>query len=130
MPQTFISTADIYAARFVKLSTAPPGRCTQCGAGDKVYGISQLGLRRSPYVEATAGRVAAVDEPVGVFDDGEECLLEIGGTVTAFDRLKADANGKGVVTTTNLDEYGAIAFQSGVSGDQIRVKVQRGQISS
>lgn len=131
MGQSFMANGDIYPCRFVELVTTAglTGRVTQCGAGEKVYGISQMGLRRDPYIE-TSGRAAISGELIGVFDDGEECALELGGTVTQFDRLKADANGKGVVTVTDRDEYGAIALVSGVSGDQIKVKVQRGQISA
>lgn len=127
--QSFIANGDIYPCRFVELVTSTTGRVTQCGTGEKVYGISQMGLRRDPYIE-TSGRAAIAGEPIMVFDDAEECLLELGGTVSAFDRLKSDTNGKGVATTTNLDEYGAIAIESGVAGEQIKVKVQRGQISS
>ena len=127
--QSFIANGTIYPMRFTELVTTLPGRVTQCGAGEKVYGISQVGIRRDPYIE-TLGRAALVNESIGVFDDGTECKLELGGTVTTFDRLKSDADGKGVATTTNLDEFGAIAMESGVSGDQIMVKIQRGQISA
>lgn len=127
--QSFRASGNIYPARFVKFVTTSTGKVAECDAGEKVYGISQLGVRRDPYIE-TLGRAAADGEPIMVFDDGEDCTLEIGGTVVPGDRLKSDADGKGVATTTNLDEYGAIAINGGSSGDQILVKVQRGQISA
>lgn len=127
--QSFIANGTIYPCRFAYLVTTLPGRVTQATSGQQVYGITQFGIRRTPYIE-TLGRAALVNESIGVFDDGSECKLELGGTVSTGDRLKSDSNGKGVATTTNLDEYGAIAMEGGVSGDQIMVKVQRGQISS
>ncbi len=130
MPQQgFIANGTINPCRFVKITTTTTGRVEQAGAGSQIFGISQTGIRRDLYIDSN-GYAALVGEPIGVFDDGEECLLELGGTVSAGDRLKSDANGKGVTTTTNLDEYGAIAIWSGVSGEQVRVKVQRGQISA
>lgn len=127
--QGFIANGTISPCRFVKLVTSTTGRVTQATAGQQIFGISQMGIRRDLYID-TNGFAALVNEPIGVFDDTDECLLECGGTVSAGDRLKSDANGKGVATTTNLDEYGALAIWSGVSGEQIRVKVARGQISS
>lgn len=127
--QGFIADATIGTCRFVKMTAGKTGRVTQCGAGDKIFGISQMGIRRDLYIDSN-GNAANANEPIGVFDDTDETLLELGGTVSAGDRLKSDANGKGVATNTNLDEYGATAIWSGVAGDQIRVKVGRGQISS
>lgn len=127
MPQSFKANGDIYPARFVKLTTTD-GRVVQCGAGDRGIGVSQMSTRRSDYVDSS-GKAAASGEPIQVYDLGEECLLEIAGTVAQGDRLKSDANGKGVVTTTDRDQYVAVALVSGVSGEQIKVKVQPGEVS-
>jgi len=128
--QSFIANGNIYPCRFVKLTTTVNGgRVTQAGTGELVFGVSQMGSRRSIYIDS-AGYAAILGEPIGVFDDTEETALELGGTVTVGDRLKSDTNGKGVTTVTDREEYGALALQNGVSGDQIKVKVQRGQISA
>jgi len=133
MPMTgsssFIATGNIQPMRFVKLSTTLDGKVTICGAGEKCFGISQRGTRRSEYVD-TNGYAASAGEPLEVFTEGEECLLEAGGTIAPGDYLKSGALGVGVATTTNLDFYGAVALQVGASGDLIKVKVQTGQVSS
>jgi hypothetical protein len=100
----------------------------QAGAGDLVVGISGSATRRAEYIDSS-GKHAIAGEPAKFHDDTEECWLEAGGTITVGDRLKSDANGKGVTTTTDKDKYGAIALQSGASGDYIRVKVRIGDIS-
>ena len=51
--------------------------------------------------------------------------LELGGTVSAGDMLKPDANGKGV-TAASTNYYGAIAKHGGAAGEKILVVVERG----
>jgi hypothetical protein len=123
MPASAIASAAIYPCRFVIKDTTDSGQVTQSGANGRVYGISQRDTRRTPYVE-TLGRAAIAGEPVGVYLENEECLLELGGTVTAGDYLKSDADGKGVTSSTDLDDVGARAIVSGTSGQQIRVQVK------
>lgn len=125
------ATGNIAPSRFVKQATATDNRVTQCGAGDKIFGVSQAGTRRTPYSSLDDGYCAIANENLQVYGIGELCLLEIGGTVSPGDRLKADADGKGVATTTNLDEWGAIAKVAGTSGMLIQVEVRPGmQISA
>ena len=121
MPQSLIATGDIFPSRFVKLSTTR-GKGTQAGAGERPVGISQRGTRRSEYVD-TSGKAAVVGEPVTVFDQGEECWLEIAGTIAVDGLIKSDADGKGVAAGSDADWVGAIALGGGVSGDLIPVKV-------
>jgi hypothetical protein len=129
MQQGFIASGNIYPCRFVKLTATTTGQVTQCGAGDEIYGVSQTATRRSPYVDSS-GLAAEAGEPIGVFDDTEDCALQLGAAVaTPGTRLKSDANGCGTPVTSDKDEYGAIAVQTGNTGDQIKVKVQRGQAS-
>jgi hypothetical protein len=129
MQSSAIASATIYPCRFVKKATADSGMVTQCGAGERPFGISQRDIRRNDYVE-TSGRAALVNEPIGFYIEPEECLLELGGTVTAGDYLKSDANGKGVTADTDQDDYGAVAIVSGTSGQQVRVKVRIGERST
>lgn len=128
MPQSAIAAGDIYPTRFVKLDPSNTGKVLQCGAGDRPIGISQQGTRRSPYVDSS-GKAAAAGEPIQYYDLTEECDLEIAGTVAPMDRIKSDANGKGVKTTTNTDQYGAVAIHEGTSGKRVRVKVVYGEVS-
>jgi hypothetical protein len=72
-----------------------------------------------------ASSVFAATLGLGVpyWGEHDECLLELGGTVTQGDLLKSDADGKGVVGTPGTDKCGARALQSGVAGEKIRVVV-------
>jgi hypothetical protein len=122
---------SVAPARFVKQVTTADHQVAQCGAGDKVFGVSQAGTRRAPYSTLDDGYAAITGEDIEVFGVGEKPMLELGGTVAAGDRLKADSSGRGVVTVTNLDEWGAVALVAGTVGKLVPVEVQpRGQVSS
>ncbi len=129
---TKVASGNITPSSFVKLTTTAVGKVTLAGAGEKIFGISQEGSRRTPYGGLDDGYAAIAGENVRIYGPGDGlCMLQLGGTVTIGDRLKSDASGFGVVTTTNLDEWGAIAHASGVSGELIPVQVTfPGQISS
>lgn len=124
MPQSFFATADIRPSRFVKRATTA-GYVTECDAGDPCHGISQPATRNVPFSSLDDGDAAHADETLLVYTFPDKgVLLELGsGGATVGARLKADADGKGVITTTNLDEYGAIAEGSGNEGDLIPVTV-------
>jgi hypothetical protein len=129
---SMVADGNIAPARFVTMSTTKAGRVTQATAGQQIFGVSVPQVRNAPYSSLDDGFTAIQGEQVGVFGPPDkDVMLEIGGTVTRGDRLKADANGKGVTTVTNLDEYGAIAQDSGTSGQLIPVQlVGPSQISS
>ena len=125
------SNDNVAPSRFVKLDATGDGLVLQAGAGEKCYGVSQEGTRRTPYGALDDGYAAIAGEDLEVFGAGSECRLEAGGTVAPGDRLKSDASGRGVATTTNLDEYGAVALQAGTVGKLVRVEVVHpAQISS
>lgn len=63
--------------------------------------------------------------PVGVAKDGERVLAKIGGTITFGAKLKSDANGALVVSTTDLDNVIAEAEANAVAGDMAYVIVQK-----
>ncbi len=125
------ANGNVPPARFVKPDTSGDGLVLVAGAGERCLGISQPGTRRTPYSGLDDGFAAIAGEDLQVFGVGERPMLELGGTVAFGDRLKSGALGVGVVTTTNLDEWGAIALAAGVSGQLIQVEVvQFGQISA
>ena len=130
--QTKVASGNIVPQSFVKLLTTADGKVAQCGAGDKIFGVSGPSQRAAPFDGLQDGLHAADGENCRVFTAGaRDVQLRIGGTVTIGDRLKADASGFGVSTTTNLDEVGVYATASGVSGDTINVNVMfPAQISS
>jgi len=129
-PPRLVAGGNVYPARFLKMSTVADDRCLQADANAQLIGISYPEGKYSPLSDlVTTNYHAVAGDSVGLYGDGEQCLLELGGTVTRGGRIKADADGKGVAvatTGTTLQQYGAIALESGVSGDKIRVYVLLG----
>lgn len=99
-------------------------------ANDDTIGISMESTDYPPLNDShvTVGGYAAIlGESFEVHSTGE-CLLELGDTVANGGRVKSDGDGKGVpiaTTGTTIQYAGARALQSGVSGDKIRVQVER-----
>lgn len=118
-----VAAGTIRPSRFVKLDVTADGKVLEADAGEPIYGISQKGTRNVPYSTLDDGNAAIAGENVHIFGPGEKCSLQLGGTVAVGDRLKSDADGKGVATTTDLDEYGAIAQQAGVLDEIVEVFV-------
>lgn len=121
------ANGNIRPSRFVKIDTTTNNRALECGAGDKMIGISQKGTRRTPYGGLDDGFCAIAGEGFGVFENVETAPLYLDGAVTAGDRLKAGATGGGTPTTADGDFYGAIAPQSGLAGQIMEVQVCLGQ---
>ncbi len=120
---TKVANGNVAPSRFVKLDTTTEGRVLQATAGDKIYGISQQGTRNTPYGALDDGFAAIAGENLNIYGPPEkDVLLELGGTVTRGDSLKSDANGKGVTTTSTGDWIGAIALDSGATGDLIPIQ--------
>jgi hypothetical protein len=131
-----VANGNIAPSRFVKLDTTDTGRVVQCGAGDKVYGVSQpqvhnIALSGGGFSTPDDGYAAAAGEMLNIYGPGDPgVLLEIGsGGCTNGDRLESDVNGKGVTSTVDKHEYGAIALATCSAGQLCPVEVQRGQQS-
>lgn len=121
----FVANGNITPSAFVKLDTTAVGKLLICGANDKVYGISGSGTRNPPYTGLDDGYHAIAGENCWTHLEGEECWLKIGsGGCTVDDMLKADASGFGVTTTTETDNAGALALETGLEGQLIRVRVR------
>lgn len=121
------ASGDIYPARFVKAS----GDFTiaQATANDPISGISHNATNTAPIPEVTSDKAATSGQSCRIHKPGERCLLRLGGTVDAGNRLKADADGKGVAIAsagTTPQRYGAKALQGGVAEDLIEVEVEFG----
>ena len=121
-----IAGGNIPASHFVKPDLGTDFSVVVADANAKIQGISQVGSREAPIPSVTTPYAAADGEQLRIHGDGEVCLLVLGGTVAAFDDLKSDASGHGVVITggTTTQEIGAVALQAGVSGDHILVQVR------
>ncbi len=83
------------------------------GAGEKIFGVS---LQTTTV--AADNIAVAIDGVVFLTVDGNAGAISIG------DRLKSDANGLGVKTTTDTNEIGAVALQASTTdGEKIKVAV-------
>ena len=56
--------------------------------------------------------------------------VKTGGGVTAGDKLTATTGGAWITTVTDKDHYGAVALQTGSSGDIIEVSAERVTVSA
>lgn len=123
-----MANGDIRPSRFVELQNASGiAKAIEANANERVAGISQDGTNTAPIPGITSTNAAESGQTLQLHIEGEECLLELGGTVTAGAFVKSDADGKGVValtTGTVLQEIGAVALDNGSSGEKIRVKIQ------
>lgn len=125
---SLVAGGDIYPCRFVKISSAANYKGLQATANDVLIGVSHEGTNYPPLSDQSVStKHAKSGQPIGMYGEGDECLLEIGDTVVRGNRLKADTNGKGVpilTTGTTIQNVGAIAQESGSSGERIRVQVR------
>ena len=124
---SYIAKGTIAPCSFVKVYTtagvANDNAVVQAGAGDKCVGISQQGMKRMPGLPGSDTTIAAESgDTLRVYGLGDDCLLQLGGTVTRGDFLKSDASGYGV-TGSSGDECGAEALEAGISGVRIRVLI-------
>ncbi len=133
MPESKQANGNILPACFVMLDTTKDGCVIQATAGAKIYGIAQVESRMFPFPGLDDGYAAIAGENLKVFTPADKDVwLQVGaGGCAPGDRLKATTNGVGILTVTNLDEWGAIAKETGLSGDLVRVDpVYMAQISS
>lgn len=130
----FLAKGDISPSRIVRMDTTASvdfGVLQAAAATDKVIGVSQIGSRKFPSSTGSADDALAAKngETLEVFQDGNECTIELGGTVVPGDYLKSDANGRAVAVT--FAEVGNLYFvgralEHGVNLNKIRMKVQTG----
>jgi len=79
-------------------------------------GAKILGIAEDP---------AAINTAIGISHQGQ-AKLKLGGDITRGQKIKATTAGVGVYADTTKDEYGAVALESGVSGDVISVLIEKG----
>ena len=134
-----MAAGTIYPCRFVSVNPVTADANSfkvieDVVAAQNIVGVSQVGTTGFPMAATndmgvTAPTAAALaGQEVQVFGVGEECLIELAGTVNAGDLIKANAttDGKGVAAalgTSGQQCVGGIALQYGVSGEKIRMLV-------
>lgn len=125
----YLAAGDINPSRFVTAAISLDFAVTQSLATEYAIGVSQAASRLPQMGQFGASGVSTLAAPSGspidVYGAGEECSLELGGTVLAGDFLKPTTGGKGITATVGTDKIGAQALQAGVSGDIIRVVVHK-----
>jgi hypothetical protein len=123
----FQASGSIVRCRFVKQSAAGTV-AQQSTAGAFCVGISGDAGNSSPIpLNTTDPPYAAVSgqqcNVIGFHDGSNFPVLEIGtGGCSAGDRLASDANGKGVVTTTNGHWLHAVAEEAASAGELCKVR--------
>lgn len=122
-PSSMLAGGNINPRRFVKLSDE--FTVQQSGSGEAIYGVSHVGQKLAP-ISGNSTVAAASGDAVGVYTDGQQCLLDAGGSFSAGAKLRSDADGKAVEAGAT-DDYGAIALEDATSGAQVMVRVHIGE---
>ena len=122
----FKASANIRPSRFVKRSGA--NTIAEASTGEKMIGISAEYCNYAPLPSQTeflavSGEATAFYVVGDGLQEDRPVLLVIGGTVTQGDLLKSDSTGRGVTADTDKDCYGALALESGSSGEAIKVRL-------
>lgn len=123
MARSAVANGNIRPSRFVKLDTTAVGKVLEADSAEKTWGISQSGTRRAPQTGIDDGYCAIAGENLQVFEPGDVCWLEAGGTIAIDDFLTPDADGCGVATTSDNALVGAKALQAGATGQLLKVQV-------
>lgn len=124
-----VANGNIRPFRFVKIDTTAGNSHfgLEADANDKLIGVCGGETNQPPLSDLVSTNYhAQAGQHIKLHPDGEETLLQLGGTVVQGDRLKSDNDGQGVViatTGTTIQHYGAIALEAGDSGERIRVQV-------
>jgi len=127
---SFKAGGDIAPSRFVKGGSAAH-TVIQATANAVTIGISFEGTQEPPIPGYSTALAASDGEQLKVYGEGEECLIEAGGTIAAFGEVKSDANGKAVAaaaTGTVVQQVAAIALEGGASGEFIRVQIRTAKV--
>ena len=75
------------------------------------------------------GADGSTTETVGTIVISGQTEVKVGGAVAPGDKLTATTGGEWIATTTDTNNYGAIALETGADGDMIAVSVERGMIA-
>jgi hypothetical protein len=123
---TRVATGNITPYSFVALDTANQFSVLLCGANGIIFGVSEPGTHviGFPFGTYDDGFAAIAGQDLCIMGFPEiDVMLQINGTVTRGDRLKSDATGFGITTTSTGNWVGAVAEDSGVAGQLIPVQL-------
>ena len=123
MSRTYVANGNVSPMRFVKSAgTTLDNKVIQCTGSDRPLGVSKQGTRNAGGLASDDGFAAIAGEDLHVHTVGDECLIQLGGTVVAGDMLKPHTDGT-ALAGSSTDVCGAQAIDSGVSGEFIWCKV-------
>ena len=119
----WVAGGTIRPSRFVKVDGDNDHRVLEADANEAVVGISQTGTNRAPLSDLVSTSYAAiVDEQIKVYGESDFAVIEAGDAIVRGNKLKSDADGKGVpilTTGTTLQQYGAIALASAAAAGEL-----------
>lgn len=126
---SFIARGDVEPSVFVKQDGATDNGIVQSVADDESIGISHEGTREAP-VEGITPLAAKDGESCMVYTDGWTCEVIAAGVIAPGAKLKPNADGHAIATTTAGDVYSAIARSAGAAGTRCKVIVRRGIVET
>ena len=132
-PPTLVAGGTIRTSRFVKLSSAADNTALEADANEEAIGVSYEGSNYPPLSDLVSTDNAAVEgQEFRVYGPGDVCQIVAGDAVTRGQKLKSDADGRGVpiaTSGTTLQRYGGFALESAAAaGERIRFMVLPGSV--
>lgn len=128
-PPNLRASGTIRPSRFVKISGVHTG--AEADANEDAIGISYQDGKYPPLNDlVTTNNHAENGDPIRLYGEGDICLLTLGGSVTAGNQIKSDADGQGVAASSAGDKVRAVALESGSSGEKRLVQIVRNSIHS
>lgn len=120
----FKASNTIAPCSFVTIDPSFDEQVKQSVVGDRPFGVMWEQQKLTPGLTGSDTTIAAQsgDYNFRVYGQGNDCLIQLSGTVSPGNLLKPDGNGFAVSGTAN-DQCGAVALQAGTSGVKIRCVV-------
>ncbi len=127
---SFVANGDIYPARFVILDRSNKGRVIASNSTTITpIGISGIGTSAVPYGALDTGLAASANQTLRVHGPGEmRVKLTLDANASYGDFLGPVSGGNGTPVTANASVYGAVALETGTTGQMIEVEVRLGAI--
>ena len=124
---SYVASADILPAKFVKIVSGTDHQIEICVADDLAVGVTHESTMDAALPGVLAANLPAVKSGTScrIYGLAESCEIEAGGTITAGAYLKPDADGK-AVAASSTDEYSAKARAGAVVGEKVQVYIERG----
>ena len=116
---SYVASADILPAKFVKIVSGTDHQIVICGADDLAVGVTHESTMDAALPAAKEGTACRI------YGLAESCEIEAGGTITAGAYLKPDADGN-AVAASSTDAYSAVARAGAADGEKVQVFIERG----